>query len=213
MTIIRPRPDFSFENKYESAIVCGIDEVGRGPLAGPVVAAAVYIPLEKRGHPVWSEVRDSKQLSPARRDILCAVIENQSVWAIGESSTAEIDDINILNATFLAMRRAIEKLPLDNPVLLVDANRLPKKNWPWQSETIVKGDTKSVSIAAASILAKVARDRQMEILAHSFPAYGWDGNAGYGTPAHLQALENFGATPHHRASFAPVRDVIMKKVG
>lgn len=213
MTAVKSRPDFSFENKYDGAIVCGVDEVGRGPLAGPVVAAAVYIPPANRGHPVWREVRDSKQLSPARRDVLCAVIEQQSVWAIGEAVIAEIDTLNILNATFLAMRRAVEKLPLEQPVLLVDGNRLPKKDWPWRSETIVKGDAKSVSIAAASILAKVARDRQMALLAEQFPAYGWGDNAGYGTPAHLQALANYGATPHHRASFAPVRDVIIKKAG
>ena len=213
MHIAKPRPDFSFEDKYQSATVCGVDEVGRGPLAGPVVAAAVYIPSEKRGHTVWRDVRDSKQLSPARRDILCAVIERQSVWAVGQASVEEIDTLNILNATFLAMRRAIEKLPVANPVLLVDGNRLPKNNWPWRSETIVKGDGKSVSIAAASILAKVARDKQMAVLAAEFPAYGWGGNAGYGTPAHMAALADFGATPHHRASFAPVRDVIIKKVG
>jgi ribonuclease HII len=213
MHIAKPRPNFSFEDKYKDAIVCGVDEVGRGPLAGPVVAAAVYIPQEKRGHPVWRDVRDSKQLSAVRRDILSAVIEQQSIWAVGEASIEEIDTLNILNATFLAMRRAIEKLPVANPVLLVDGNRLPKGNWPWRSETIVKGDSKSVSIAAASILAKVSRDRQMALLAAEFPAYGWNENAGYGTPAHMAALADFGATPHHRASFAPVRNVIIKKAG
>ena len=196
-------PDFMFENEYDG-IVIGVDEVGRGPLAGPVVAAAVYIPPENRGHPVWRDVQDSKKISAIRRDILFSVIQGQCIYGIASASVDEIDNINILQATFLAMRRAIEQMKLNNPYVLIDGNRLPK-NWPWDSRAIIKGDTKSVSIAAASILAKVTRDRLMVELANAHPQYGWDNNAGYGTPEHLSALSAHGITPHHRQSFAPVK--------
>lgn len=196
-------PDFSFENEYDR-IVIGVDEVGRGPLAGPVVAAAVYIPPENRGHPVWRDVQDSKKISAIRRDILFSVIQGQCIYGIASASVDEIDNINILQATFLAMRRAIEQMKLNNPYVLIDGNRLPK-NWPWDSRAIIKGDSKSVSIAAASILAKVTRDRFMTELANAHPEYGWDNNAGYGTPEHLSALSAYGITPHHRQSFAPVK--------
>ncbi len=204
-------PDFLFENEYDG-IVIGVDEVGRGPLAGPVVAAAVYIPPENRGHPVWRDVQDSKKISAIRRDILFLVIQGQCIYGIASASVDEIDSINILQATFLAMRRAIEQMKLNNPYVLIDGNRLPK-NWPWDSRAIIKGDTKSVSIAAASILAKVTRDRLMVELANTHPEYGWDNNAGYGTPEHLSALSAHGITPHHRQSFAPVRTVILKQTG
>jgi ribonuclease HII len=196
-------PDFMFENEYDG-IVIGVDEVGRGPLAGPVVASAVYIPPENRGHPVWRDVQDSKKISAIRRDILFSVIQGQCIYGIASASVDEIDNINILQATFLAMRRAIEQMKLNNPYVLIDGNRLPK-NWPWDSRAIIKGDTKSVSIAAASILAKVTRDRLMVELANAHPEYGWDNNAGYGTPEHLSALSAHGITPHHRQSFAPVK--------
>jgi ribonuclease HII len=196
-------PDFTLENEYDS-IVIGVDEVGRGPLAGPVVAAAVYIPPENRNHPVWKDVQDSKKLSAIRRDILFSVIKGQCVFGIAEASVTEIDELNILQATFLAMRRSIEQMKLNNPYILIDGNRLPK-NWPWDSRAIIKGDSKSVSIAAASILAKVTRDKMMEDLSKTHPFYGWDNNAGYGTPEHLAALTTHGITPHHRQSFAPVR--------
>lgn len=196
-------PDFTFENEYDG-IVIGVDEVGRGPLAGPVVAAAVYIPPENRGHPVWRDVQDSKKISAIRRDILFSVIQGQCVYGIAEANVTEIDNINILQATFLAMRRAIEQMKLNNPYVLIDGNRLPK-NWPWDSRAIVKGDSKSVSIAAASILAKVTRDRLMTELATTHPHYGWDNNAGYGTPEHLAALADHGPCVHHRQSFAPIK--------
>lgn len=196
-------PDFSLEKEFDS-IVIGVDEVGRGPLAGPVVAAAVYIPPENRNHPVWKDVQDSKKLSAIRRDILFSVIKGQCVFGIAEASVEEIDEMNILQATFLAMRRAIEEMKLIHPYVLIDGNRLPK-NWPWDSRAIIKGDSKSVSIAAASILAKVTRDKMMADLSKAYPHYGWDNNAGYGTPEHLAALSTYGVTPHHRQSFAPVR--------
>lgn len=197
-------PDFSLENEHGS-IVIGVDEVGRGPLAGPVVAAAVYIPIENRGHPVWREVTDSKKLSAVKRDILFSVIQGQCQFGIAEASVEEIDNINILQASLLAMRRAIEQIQCDKPFILVDGNRL-SKTWPWDARAIVKGDSKSVSIAAASILAKVTRDRMMCEFAEIFPAYGWANNAGYGTPEHLNALEAHGITHHHRKSFAPIKN-------
>lgn len=203
-------PDFTLENE-QNGIVIGVDEVGRGPLAGPVVAAAVYIPPANYGHPVWGDVQDSKKLSAIRREILFSVIKGQCLYGIAEASVAEIDDINILQATFLAMKRAIDSLlhsapSLTKPYILIDGNRLPK-NWTWDSRAIVKGDSTSVSIAAASILAKVTRDQLMTTLAKSHPHYGWDNNAGYGTPEHLAALETHGITPHHRQSFAPVKSL------
>lgn len=199
-------PDFSLENEHGS-IVIGVDEVGRGPLAGPVVAAAVCIPMENRGHPVWRDVQDSKKLSAVRREVLFSVIQGQCQFGIAEASVEEIDTINILQASLLAMRRAIEQIACDNPFILVDGNRL-SKSWPWEARAVVKGDSKSVSIAAASILAKVTRDRMMEQFAQTYPAYGWANNAGYGTPEHLAALETHGVTHHHRRSFAPVRNMI-----
>lgn len=201
------RPTFEIENSCGHTVVYGVDEVGRGPLAGPVVAAAVYIPHEQRHHPVWKEVRDSKQVSDVKREVLFPVIRSQSIFGIGMASVYEIDEVNILQATFLAMRRAIEQCAQSPDMVLIDGNRLPKE-WPWKAQTVIKGDSKSVSIAAASILAKVTRDKMMRDLAEEFPAYGWGDNAGYGTPAHLDALNRFGATPHHRKSFSPVRNLL-----
>lgn len=183
----------------------GVDEVGRGPLAGPVVAAAVFIPEEKRRHPVWKEVHDSKKLSAVKREILFSVIQGQCHFGIGEASVEEIDNINILQASFLAMRRAIEQIPQNAPFILVDGNRLCK-TWPWEARAVVKGDSLSVSIAAASILAKVTRDRMMVEFAQKFPAYGWCTNAGYGTPEHLNAIETHGITHLHRQSFEPIKN-------
>lgn len=204
------RPTFDLENASGHAITFGVDEVGRGPLAGPVVAAAVYIPLEKRGHPVWSSVRDSKALSAARRDVLFNIIQEQSVFGIGMASVDEIDQINILQATFVAMRRAIETCAIEPGHILIDGNRLPK-NWSWSCSSVIKGDAHSISIAAASIIAKVTRDRLMEKIGADYPAYGWADNAGYGTPAHIGALETMGVTPHHRKSFEPIKSLILAK--
>jgi ribonuclease HII len=204
-------PDFSLEKEYSNKMIIGVDEVGRGPLAGPVVAAAVYIPRANWGHPVWREVQDSKKLSAVRREILFSVIQSQCYFGIAEASVEEIDSLNILQATFLAMKRAIEKIDFSDPYILIDGNRLPK-NWPWEALAIIKGDTKSASIAAASILAKVTRDKMMEELGKIYPHYGWSNNAGYGTSQHLEALGNHGVTHHHRKTFAPIKDMITHKV-
>lgn len=202
------RPDFSGESGH--SIVCGMDEVGRGPLAGPVVAACVYIPEEKRNHPVWLEVNDSKKLSLSKREMLFDIIQAQSCFSIAQCSVDEIDDINILQASLLAMKRACEQMcaahNLTPGLALVDGNKAPQLAIPCQ--TVIGGDALSCSIAAASILAKVTRDRIMESLHAEFPQYGWQTNAGYGTPEHLEALQSHGPSAHHRKSFAPVRELI-----
>lgn len=201
------RPDFSRE-PIELGIVCGVDEAGRGPLAGPVYAGCVYVPPEQRNHPVWTAVRDSKKLTAARRDDLFSIIQTQSFFGIGEATVKEIDEVNILQATYIAMNRAIEnmrkKFSLTNlDLVLIDGNRAPKMTY--QTQTVVKGDALSISIAAASILAKVSRDRVMEDLHTQFPAYGWGSNAGYGTAAHLDAIKTHGICAHHRKSFEPIK--------
>ncbi len=180
--------------------IAGIDEVGRGPLAGPVVAAAVIL---RAVPPVG--LRDSKKLSPAARFRLDRQIRATSDVAIALASVEEIDRLNILEATMLAMRRAVGLLATPPEAALVDGNRLP--DLPCPARAIVGGDACCPSIAAASIVAKEARDCLMRALAVAHPGYGWERNAGYGTAAHLEGLARLGATPHHRRSFAPVRAV------
>lgn len=192
-------PDLSFENaavaKGFSPIV-GIDEVGRGPLAGPVMAAAVILDAAR----IPAGINDSKKLSHAKREALFDKICADAVaFAIGEASVAEIDKINILQATFLAMRRAVDGLKVKPAYALVDGNKLPGLAIP--AEAVVKGDGKSLSIGAASIIAKVTRDRLMAKLALEHPGYGWEQNAGYGTKSHRDAILALGTTPHHRLSF------------
>lgn len=203
----RPRPDCSFEITAQSrgAIrIAGVDEVGRGPLAGPVVAAAVIFDHNR----VPEGLDDSKRLSAKRRAALVPQIEDVAVaFAVGEASVEEIDRLNILQASLLAMSRAVAALHLAPDHLLIDGNRLPA-DLPCPAEAIVKGDARSVSISAAAILAKEHRDRLMVDLAQHYPGYGWDTNAGYPTPVHLRALQNLGATPAHRRSFAPVRNIL-----
>ncbi|MBE2192143.1 MAG: ribonuclease HII [Alphaproteobacteria bacterium] len=206
------RPNFELEDACDLPVIYGVDEVGRGPLAGPVVAACAYIPKVKRHHPVWSQVRDSKKLSAIRRDMLFSSITTQCIFGIGIASVEEIDQINILQATFLAMKRALSTCSPTPDKVLIDGNRSPK-DWEWDHQTVIKGDSQSVSIAAASIIAKVTRDRIMTELDIEYPHYHWADNAGYGTAHHLSSLNNFGATPHHRKSFAPVRDLIQKQAG
>lgn len=179
----------------------GVDEVGRGCLAGPVVAAAVILPptLDLPG------LTDSKQLTPHRREVYDLMIREQAVAvSVGSASPEEIDRMNILSATFLAMQRAIDGLRPAPEYLLIDGNRYrTTKEIPY--ETIVGGDGRVASIAAASIVAKVYRDSLMARLGESYPAYHWERNAGYGTAAHLEAIRLYGLTPHHRRSFAPCR--------
>jgi len=208
-------PDFSVENSLglqEKAAIAGVDEVGRGPLAGPVTAAALVINRTRSLGALSVLIDDSKRLSASRRTALAPVIQTIGTVGLGWASREEIDRLNILGATMLAMRRAVEQLTmrLEGPVdfALIDGNRDPGLAWP--SRTVVKGDGLSLSIAAASIVAKVARDRVMADLAARYPGYGWERNAGYGTAEHLAALDRLGPTPEHRRSFAPVRAAAKK---
>ena len=183
-------------------LVAGVDEVGRGPLAGDVVAAAVILtdsPPEG--------VTDSKMLTPERREALAERIRDEAVsWALGRATVAEIDELNIMQASLLAMRRAVKALPTQPSLVLVDGNRLPR--WPYEARAIVKGDLTEPSIGAASILAKVQRDVEMLALHEHYPAYGFDRHKGYPTKAHLAALETAGVSPVHRRSFGPVRRLL-----
>lgn len=180
--------------------LCGVDEAGRGPLAGPVVAAAVMLDPER---PI-DGLRDSKKLSAVARERLAdAIRERAATWCVAEASAAEIDRLNILRATMLAMQRAVAGLAHAPDDVWVDGNRCP--DWAWRSQAVVQGDDKVAAIAAASILAKTARDAFMCRLHAEFPAYGFDRHMGYGTAAHLAALKAHGACPQHRRSFAPVR--------
>lgn len=198
-------PDFSLEQTLLAQninLIAGVDEVGRGPLAGPVFAAAVI--LDPTRLPLAAN--DSKKLSAAQREKLFTEIMATAQVGIGQASVAEIDEINILQATYLAMRRAINALPQKPAMLLVDGNRAPDFGIP--TRTIIKGDAAVLSIAAASIIAKVTRDRLMCELAQTHPQYDWASNAGYGSPRHLQALQQFGITPHHRRSFRPISEMV-----
>lgn len=182
-------------------LVAGVDEAGRGPLAGPVVAAAVILDDQQ---PIKG-LNDSKKLTPATRERLFDEIRAKALClCIAEATVEEIDEINILQATMLAMKRAVEGLRLKPAQVLVDGNRLPVLKVP--AEAIVKGDAKVTVIAAASILAKVHRDRWCQQLHERYPVYGFDGHKGYGTAEHLAALAMHGACPEHRRSFAPVRE-------
>ena len=183
-------------------LVAGVDEVGRGPLAGDVVAAAVIL-----AEPPPVGVTDSKMLTPERREALAERIRDEAVsWALGRATVAEIDELNILQASLLAMRRAVEALPIKPSLVLVDGNRLP--GWHYEARAIVKGDLTEPSIGAASILAKVQRDAEMLALHENYPAYGFDRHKGYPTKAHLAALETAGISPVHRRSFGPVRRLL-----
>ncbi len=186
-----------YENKYQNYdYICGIDEVGRGPLAGPVVAAAVILPKDSRI--LW--LNDSKKLSPAKREELYDIIMREAVAVgIGANSHKVIDEINILQATYGAMQKAIAALPIKPDLLLNDAVTIP--DVPYQQIPIIKGDAKSVSIAAASIIAKVTRDRMMVEYDRLYPGYDFASNKGYGSPAHIAALKSIGSSPIHRKTF------------
>ena len=219
--------------------VCGIDEVGRGPLAGPVVSACVLIMPENLSNPLWQEITDSKKISAIKREKLFEPIKELCFYGIAEANVTEIDRMNIHHATLLAMKRAFEKMvvmalallpPLAPPqaggdylplrgnstitsprvrgdkggsdlIALIDGKFAPEIDC--RTQTVIKGDSLSLSIGAASIIAKVTRDRLMTKLHAEFPHYGWNSNAGYGTKAHMAGLESHGLTPHHRLSFAP----------
>jgi len=202
-------PHYIFESrvlKKVDGLVAGVDEAGRGPLAGPVVAAAVILNRLK----IPKGLNDSKQLSAERRDELYShIMFSALAVGVGEASVDEIDLINIRQATHMAMARAVRALKFQPAFALVDGNDAPPL--PCPCETIVEGDAKSLSIAAASIIAKVTRDRMMAALAREFPPYGWERNAGYGTREHQAALALYGVTPHHRRSFAPIRRLLEVK--
>ena len=189
-------------NDTEGHVVAGVDEVGRGPLAGDVIAAAVILP----DHPL-AGLTDSKALSASRRATLFEMISNEAKsWALGRSSVAEIDELNILQASLLAMRRAVESLAIQPTLVLVDGNRLPQ--WPYEARAIVKGDLREPAISAASIVAKVTRDREMVELDRRYPGYGLAAHKGYPTRAHLAALKALGVSPIHRRSFGPVKRLL-----
>ena len=184
-------------------IIAGVDEVGRGPLAGPVVTAAVILDDE---NPV-NGLMDSKQLTEQRREELAQEIRDKAIaWSIGRAEVEEIDDINILQATLLAMQRAVTALPVKPEFVLVDGNRCP--SFPCPSKAIIKGDSLVPVISAASIIAKVARDQEMSQLALEYPGYGLESHKGYPTKAHIKALSELGVTPIHRRSYSPVRKLL-----
>ena len=204
MYMMKISPNFDYE--YESGgIVAGVDEAGRGPLCGPVVAGAVIFPDKTVEIPVI--IRDSKQMTAAQRDAAYDWITHNTVWATGACSPAEIDELNILWASMRAMERAVAGLSQNPDTCLIDGNRVPKN---LTGMAVVKGDAKSLSIAAASIIAKETRDKIMRDLAAQFPMYRWDKNAGYPTPEHLTAIEKYGITEHHRKTFGPVKERITK---
>jgi ribonuclease HII len=201
-------PSFRYELRCAEAgavRIAGIDEVGRGPLAGPVVAAVAVIDRAVARRKLLRLINDSKKLTLEEREEAYEAMLASGVvrYAVGEASVEEIDAVNILQATFLAMRRALQGLAEQPDLVLIDGDRVPPQ-LGCRAETIVGGDARSYSIAAASIIAKVTRDRYMRALAASFPGYGWETNVGYNVPEHLAALNRLGATVHHRRSFAPV---------
>ncbi len=203
------QPHFSFETELANRgalRIAGVDEVGRGPLAGPVVAAAVVLDPAR----IPEGLRDSKQLTAKRRAALADILHDVAEVGIGEASVAEIDQINILRASHLAMERAIAALPNPPDHVLIDGNMIPRE-LTLPATPLVKGDTRSVSIAAASIVAKIWRDQVMWDLAQQFPGYGWETNAGYPSKYHKQALRNLGVTPHHRRSFRPVHNILYQE--
>lgn len=204
-------PDWKFEDKYQG-FVCGIDEAGRGPWVGPVAAAAVVFLNRNINPEILENLNDSKKLSAKKReylyDLLLKEAENKNLtYGIGLASAAEIDELNILQATFLAMKRATDQLSVKPDICLIDGNRLPK-SFCSPTECIIKGDALSYSISAASILAKVYRDELMKKMALRFPQYGFDQNAGYGTKQHIEALQKYGVTEEHRKSYRPIKEFL-----
>jgi ribonuclease HII len=194
-------PSYKFDQVYETPII-GVDEVGRGPLAGPVISAAIVLNKEK----IPEGINDSKKLSKKKREVINEELISQHNFAIGIASVEEIDKINILQASLLAMKRAVLNLNIKPQTILVDGNKLP--DLEYNMYPIIKGDNKSISIAAASIIAKVYRDKLMQDLSLQYPGYYWEKNSGYGTKQHLLALDNLGVTPIHRKSFAPIYNML-----
>jgi len=205
-------PDFELEDKC-AGMVAGVDEAGRGPWVGPVVAGCAVFLNKNVDEKLLANLNDSKKLSKKKREMLYDLLLEEAkkgnmLIGIGEASAKEIDDINILNASFLAMKRALDKAcPVHPDLVLVDGNREPK-NFGCAVKAVIKGDVKSYSVSAASILAKVYRDRLMEKMAKQYPYYGFEKNAGYGTKAHIEGLKKYGITPEHRRSYAPIKEFL-----
>lgn len=213
-------PDFSLEQEFQrdlggnpGAKVIGLDEAGRGPWAGPVVAAAVWLNPDTLPSPLRDGLDDSKKLSAKAREnlfeALLALSPEQAAIGRGEAAVEEIDALNILQASLLAMRRAAAALSIAAEAALVDGRQIP--SLPCPARPVVKGDSRSLSIAAASIVAKVSRDRAMALLAAQHPGYGWERNQGYGTAEHRAGLDRLGVTAAHRRSFRPIRDALASK--
>ncbi len=204
-------PDFSIEDAAHAqgfAIIAGIDEAGRGPWAGPVVAAAVILERAKMPGALLGGLNDSKKLTAKKREALFSLLPGCARIGVGQASVDEIDRDNILAATMSAMARAVVELGAPLDLALIDGNRVPKLACPARCE--IKGDGRSLSIAAASIIAKVTRDRIMAELAYLCPGYGWERNAGYGTAQHQAGLKSLGVTIHHRKSFAPIHKILSR---
>jgi ribonuclease HII len=198
----KPAPDFTIEQSAIDAghsLIAGVDEVGRGPLCGPVTAAAVILDPQN----IPAGLNDSKKLTAKRREVLYDLLLECATVSVAHATVAEIDELNILRASHLAMERAVAGLPKTPDHVLIDGNLIPR-GLTLSAQAVVKGDGKSVSIAAASIMAKTVRDRIMVDLAQQYPGYGWEKNAGYPTAVHLESLQKLGVTPHHRRSFKPV---------
>ena len=204
-------PYFNIEKSLNlNGLIAGFDEAGRGPWCGPVVAACVCWPDLQIPEELANAINDSKKLTAKKREALFPkIMASNAIVGVGQASAEEIDDMNILQASFLAMHRALDEVRVKgyNPIFgLIDGNRLPA--WDIPCQAVIGGDGKSLSIGAASIIAKVVRDRLMADLAKEFPAYGWERNAGYGTAEHIQALKEYGPTIHHRKSYAPIKKIL-----
>ena len=204
-------PSFDIENEY-NGIIAGVDEAGRGPWVGPVVAGCVVFINRNVEDFLLSNLNDSKKISKKKREQLYEALYREKekgnvLIGVGLAQAKEIDEINILNASFLAMKRAIIDANVMPDMVLVDGNREPK-DFGYKTKAVVKGDAKSYSISGASIIAKVYRDRLMEDMAKKYPGYGFEKNAGYGTKAHIEGLKQLGITPEHRKSYAPIKEFI-----